>query len=157
MQMDIFFNVYETDLGTLTFAEKRGGLFRLYFGNADIEGKKKATPLLDSAALQLEEYADGKRHEFELPIILEGTPFQMDVWSALRAIPYGQTATYKQIAQQLGNPAACRAVGMANNKNPLAIIVPCHRVVGADGSLTGYAGGIELKRRLLDIERAAFV
>lgn len=155
--MDIFYNVYDTDLGRLTLAEKQDGIFRLYFGSVDMDGRRKATPLLDFAAAQLDEYAVGKRREFDLPLVLEGTPFQRDVWAALMTIPYGETATYKQIAQKLGNANACRAVGMANNKNPLAIIVPCHRVIGSDGSLTGYAGGLELKRRLLEIERKAQV
>ena len=95
----------------------------------------------------------GHRKSFDIPIKFVGTPFQISVWKALQSIPYGQTASYKDIANLIENPRAYRAVGMANNKNPLAIIVPCHRVVGADGSLTGYAGGIKIKEKLLELEK----
>lgn len=111
------------------------------------------TPLLRQAVRELEEYFAGQRRSFTLPLAPAGTPFQCAVWEALRQIPYGQTRSYKQIAQQIGRPAACRAVGMANNRNPIPILIPCHRVVGADGSLTGYAGGLTVKSRLLAIER----
>jgi methylated-DNA-[protein]-cysteine S-methyltransferase len=108
-----------------------------------------------SAAIQLEQYFAGGRTEFELDIELDGTPFERRVWEEVRAIPYGETATYAEIARRIGRPGACRAVGRANGRNPIALIVPCHRVIGSDGSLTGYAGGIELKRALLDLERGA--
>ena len=90
---------------------------------------------------------------FDLPLRMQGTPFQQKVWAALREIPYGETRSYGQIAAQVGNPKAGRAVGMANNRNPIAIIVPCHRVIGANGSLTGYAGGLNVKQELLALER----
>jgi methylated-DNA-[protein]-cysteine S-methyltransferase len=108
-----------------------------------------------SAAIQLEQYFSGDRTEFELDIELDGTPFERRVWEEVRAIPYGETATYAEIARRVGRPGASRAVGRANGRNPIAVIVPCHRVIGSDGSLTGYAGGIELKRTLLDLERRA--
>ncbi len=98
------------------------------------------------------EYLLGDRTEFSLPINMAGTPFQQSVWQALERIPYGETATYKQIAKNIGNEKACRAVGMANNKNPLPIIIPCHRIIGSNNSLVGYAGGLALKRKLLEIE-----
>ena len=105
------------------------------------------------AAEQLREYLRGERKMFDLPLAPEGTVFQKAVWSALQEIPYGQTRSYGEIAAQIGRPKACRAVGMANHCNPIPIFIPCHRVVGADGSLTGYAGGLECKRTLLDLER----
>ena len=109
-------------------------------------------PLLRQAAEQLDQYFAGSRRAFDLPLAPRGTPFQQGVWAALRAIPYGETRTYREIAGQVGNPKACRAVGMANHCNPLAIVVPCHRVVGTDGRLTGYAGGLDIKQLLLDLE-----
>lgn len=110
-------------------------------------------PLLAQAARELGEYFDGIRRTFTFPISLQGTPFQKEVWRALRSIPYGETRTYGQIAAQIGRPKAVRAVGMANHRNPLPIVVPCHRVVGADGSLTGYAGGLDIKTLLLRLEK----
>ncbi|HET9131389.1 MAG TPA: methylated-DNA--[protein]-cysteine S-methyltransferase, partial [Terriglobia bacterium] len=98
---------------------------------------------------------DGRRTQFELPLDVSGTPFQLTVWSELRKIPYGSTCSYIDIARSLGKPGAARAVGMANHENPIAIIIPCHRVVGSDGSLTGYAGGLHLKKKLLSIETQA--
>ncbi|WP_019230401.1 methylated-DNA--[protein]-cysteine S-methyltransferase [Sedimentibacter sp. B4] len=111
------------------------------------------TNLLKNAALQLNEYFEGKRNSFDLPLNPKGTEFQKKVWAALCDIPYGETRSYKQIAEYIGNPKACRAVGMANNKNPIMIFIPCHRVVGSDGSLTGYAGGLDMKEKLLSLEK----
>lgn len=111
------------------------------------------TSLLKNAALQLNEYLEGKRNSFDLPLNPNGTEFQKKVWAALCDIPYGETRSYKQIAEYIGNPKACRAVGMANNKNPIMIFIPCHRVVGSDGSLTGYAGGLDMKEKLLSLEK----
>ena len=101
---------------------------------------------------QLGEYLSGKRKAFDVPYILNGTDFQRRVWNALCDIPYGTTATYRVVAESIGAPRAYRAVGLANNRNPLPIIIPCHRVVGTDGSLTGYAGGLDMKRALLELE-----
>ncbi len=106
---------------------------------------------------QLEEYFQGKRKEFDLPIELRGTNFQKRVWQALSGIPFGITISYKQLAMRIGNPASVRAVGQANGNNPVSLIVPCHRVIGADGSLTGYGGGIERKAALLEFEQAVTV
>ncbi|WP_431947500.1 methylated-DNA--[protein]-cysteine S-methyltransferase [Actinacidiphila sp. bgisy167] len=105
------------------------------------------------AAEQLEGYFAGELTAFDLPLDLRGTPFQQRVWAALRSIPYGSVVTYGQLAEELGSPGASRAVGLANGRNPVGVIVPCHRVVGASGSLTGYGGGLERKRYLLDLER----
>jgi methylated-DNA-[protein]-cysteine S-methyltransferase len=107
-----------------------------------------------AATAQLEEYFAGKRRDFDLALRPEGTPFQLQVWNALRQIPYGETISYKQLAERVGNPASTRAVGAANGRNPLPIVVPCHRVIGSDGSLTGFGGGLPTKKWLLELERA---
>jgi methylated-DNA-[protein]-cysteine S-methyltransferase len=109
--------------------------------------------LLDTAARQLAEYFGGSRTRFDLPVELDGTPFQRTVWQALRSIPYGATISYGELAGRIGQPSASRAVGLANGRNPVSIVVPCHRVIGANGSLTGYGGGIERKRFLLALEQ----
>ena len=114
-----------------------------------------ADPLLLEAAAQLRAYFAGELREFDLPLAPRGTVFQRQVWTAVSAIPYGSTATYAEIAAAIGRPSACRAVGAANGRNPLPLIVPCHRVIGAAGALTGYGGGLERKRSLLDLEAAA--
>ncbi|MCL2210959.1 MAG: methylated-DNA--[protein]-cysteine S-methyltransferase [Treponema sp.] len=116
--------------------------------------KKGESSLLKEAVKQLSEYFNKKRRIFNLPLLLHGTDFQIKVWEALKNIPFGETRSYAQLAAAVGNPKACRAVGMANNKNPVAIIIPCHRVIGSDGSLTGYAGGLKIKKILLDLETA---
>ena len=114
----------------------------------------QTTELLSMATIQLDEYFKGKRTTFSLPFKLTGTPFQLAVWKELQNIPYGQTTSYKEIAQKINKPKACRAVGMANNKNPLPIIIPCHRVIGSNGKLIGYAGGLKLKNYLLELEKS---
>lgn len=108
---------------------------------------------IKEAAQQLDAYWAGELFDFDLPLAPQGTPFQHKVWGALRAIPYGTTATYGEIARSIGSPTACRAVGAANGRNPIAIVVPCHRVIGANGKLTGYAGGLDMKEQLLGHER----
>lgn len=114
----------------------------------------QTTELLSMATIQLDEYFQGKRTIFSLPFKLIGTPFQLAVWKELQNIPYGQTTSYKEIAQKINKPKAYRAVGMANNKNPLPIIIPCHRVIGSNGKLIGYAGGLKLKNYLLELEKS---
>ena len=109
---------------------------------------------MEWAAEELRQYFRGELRRFTFPVEVHGTPFQRSVWEALRTIPYGETRTYGQIAALIGHPRAARAVGMANHRNPLCLVVPCHRVVGAGGGLTGYAGGLEIKRRLLALEQA---
>ena len=106
-----------------------------------------------AVAAQLEEYFAGSRDTFEVPLELHGTPFELRVWNALQEIPYGETMGYGELASRIGQPTAARAVGLANGRNPIGVIVPCHRVIGANGSLTGYGGGIERKRILLELER----
>jgi methylated-DNA-[protein]-cysteine S-methyltransferase len=117
---------------------------------------KAETQLIKKAAAQIEEYLNGKRKKFSFPLDMHGTEFQMDVWRALQTIPYGETRSYKEIAELVKRPKAVRAVGMANHRNPISIIVPCHRVIGHNGSLTGYGGGLPLKRYLLELEQARF-
>jgi methylated-DNA-[protein]-cysteine S-methyltransferase len=134
-------------------AEENNAITGVYFGAEIPTGFVKAeTPLIKKAAAQIEEYLNGKRKKFSLPLSMHGTEFQMDVWRALQSIPYGETRSYKEIAKIVHRPKALRAVGMANHRNPISIIVPCHRVIGHDGSLTGYGGGLPLKRRLLELE-----
>ncbi len=141
-------------VGVLTLREQNGALARLDFGNTLRAGEtQRETELLYQAARQLGEYFAGARKSFDIPLAAAGTTFQKMVWQALCRIPYGQTRSYKDIAIEVGSPKAFRAVGLANNRNPLAIVVPCHRVLGANGSLTGYAGGLDTKRFLLELER----
>lgn len=150
-------------VGPLTMVAEDGrltGLFMQVHRHAPPEeerglpGDPAAAPFA-AAARQLDAYFAGELTSFDLPLALAGTPFQRRVWAALREIPYGQTVTYGQLAARLGSPAASRAVGLANGKNPVSIVVPCHRVIGSDGSLTGYGGGLERKRFLLDLEGGA--
>jgi methylated-DNA-[protein]-cysteine S-methyltransferase len=118
----------------------------------DAAPRAEDAALLAEAARQLGEYFDGRRTEFDLPLALDGTPFQRTVWAELLRIPYGETVTYGELAERIGRPTAARAVGLANGRNPISIVVPCHRVVGATGGLTGYGGGIDRKRQLLEWE-----
>jgi methylated-DNA-[protein]-cysteine S-methyltransferase len=138
----------------LVIAEDTGAIAGVFFGTKPPIGFVKAeTPLIKKAAAQIDEYLTGKRKKFTLPLVMHGTEFQTAVWRALQDIPYGETRSYKEIAAAIGRPKAVRAVGMANNRNPISIIVPCHRVIGHDGSLVGYGGGLPLKQRLLELEQ----
>mgnify|MGYP002802768192 FL=1 len=142
-------------LGPVLLEETDGALTRLSFCGGSPYGKAPETPLLREAAAELAAYFAGNRRQFSLPLALpEGTPWERLVWKTLLAIPYGETRTYAQIAAMAGRPTACRAVGAANRKNPLAVVVPCHRVNGKDGALTGYAGGLWRKKALLKLEGA---
>ena len=145
---------YDTAIGRMRITSDGEALTSALYERADAPSFPD-TPdaLTDEAARQLREYFAGKRREFTVPQRPRGTGFQQAVWQALRAVPYGQTRSYGQIAAAVGNPGASRAVGMANNKNPLMIFVPCHRVVGANGSLVGYAAGLDVKRKLLELEK----
>lgn len=155
---------HETPLGTFVLVAEAGALVGLWpldqarppldVGSATLRSLDETDdPVLRRAATELDEYLAGTRRSFDLPLAPRGTPFQLAVWHALEAIPYGATATYAQLAAAVGRPAAVRAVGQANGRNPIAVVVPCHRVVGADGSLTGYAGGTDRKAALLALER----
>ena len=149
----------DSPVGPLTLVARDGVLSGLYMTEQrhrpadETFGFEDPSPFGD-VITQLAEYFSGARTVFELPLDLLGTPFQRTVWRALVEIPYGETVTYGELAQRLGRPSAARAVGLANGRNPIGIIVPCHRVVGANGDLTGYGGGLERKRRLLDFEQS---
>lgn len=144
----------QSPVGELTLAQEAGALTHLLFGRVEFAGARiEKTPLLGEAWGQLEEYFAGARREFTIPLAPKGTGFQMRVWEALRTIPYGETRSYAQVAALAGSPKAFRAAGMANHHNPISIIIPCHRVIGKDGSLTGYGGGLEVKKFLLDLEK----
>lgn len=149
-----YYYVCEMEPYHITVVEKNGKITETSFGRLEIkDAVYKETPLLKEAVRQLQQYFVGNRKQFELPLGPEGTPFQQKVWAALLTIPYGETRSYKEIAAQIGNAKACRAVGMANHRNPIGIIIPCHRVIGSSGSLTGYAGGIDKKQLLLELEQ----
>ena len=145
---------FDTSFGPMALGEEEGAIVRLYLPNSPTPRlMSHATPLLAEGERQLAEYFAGERGRFDLPLNLKGTPFQQKVWRALLGIPYGQTRTYGDIARAVDSPRGFRAVGMASNRNPIPILVPCHRVVGAGGALVGYAGGLELKAALLALER----
>ncbi|MBP1763856.1 MAG: cysteine methyltransferase [Firmicutes bacterium] len=146
---------YETEIGKIGIADNGKAITHLTFSDKKLpaDGIVRETALIRDAAAQIQGYLAGRRKDFEFPLVMEGTPFQQKVWEALQEIPYGETRSYKEIAVSIRNPKACRAVGMANNKNPIAIVVPCHRVVGANGNLVGYAGGLDIKARLLNLEK----
>ncbi|MCX2779890.1 methylated-DNA--[protein]-cysteine S-methyltransferase [Microbulbifer thermotolerans] len=159
----INYEIYTTRFGAVAIAADTRGLVALAFHSdarpvcAGSHWDRRSSALTDSAAGQLEEYFTGKRREFDLPLCPRGTDFQCRVWEALQRIPYGETRSYRQQAEAMGNPKSVRAVARANGANPIAIVIPCHRVIGADGSLTGYAGGLDIKARLLALEGARFV
>ena len=144
---------YETVLGSVTLVEEDGALLAISTHHV-YEGICQETTLIKEAHQQLSEYLKGERKSFDLPLRMKGTDFQQRVWNALLDIPYGETRSYEQIAEAIGKPKAVRAVGMANNRNPLLIVVPCHRVIGADGKLVGYGAGIEKKEFLLRLEKS---
>ena len=155
----VAYALIETPLGGLGVAWSAAGLRRIWFACADTappvpaEWRRRPEAAF-GAGEQLAAYFSGGRAGFDLPVDACGTPFQRRVWQALTEIPYGSTSTYGEIARRLGRPRAARAVGGANHRNPLPVVVPCHRVIGAGGSLTGYAGGLRIKRFLLDLESA---
>jgi methylated-DNA-[protein]-cysteine S-methyltransferase len=146
-------------IGTLTLVSNGTALTRLSIADADAAADthvpSEADPVLAAAREQLDAYFDMRLTQFDLPLEPRGTDFQQRVWESLRVIPFGETISYAELARRVGNPKAVRAVGAANGRNPLMIIVPCHRVIGADGSLTGFGGGIDRKRWLLEHETRA--
>lgn len=144
--------VMETPIGHLRITADEQGICAV--DRVLDEPRAPETPLLQACVCQLNEYFAGARFSFDLPLHENGTPFQMKCWAALREIPYGETRTYGQQAAMIGNPKATRAVGGANHRNRIMIVVPCHRVVGADGMLTGFGGGLDMKQWLLDHERS---
>jgi len=149
--------IFTTRLGDIKISESNDFITKIQFIKEHIEQKAiafvKVSPLIMQAVTQLEEYLSGARKQFDLPLNPIGTEFQKSVWKILQMIPYGEHWSYKQVAIALSKPTAARAVGMANNKNPIPIIIPCHRVIGANGKLVGYAGGLAIKEKLLKLEQ----
>jgi methylated-DNA-[protein]-cysteine S-methyltransferase len=158
---------HQTEIGELSLGSFGGRLCLLGFGDKgtrgavddrirkklDTEFAEQSDEVLEKAKRQLDEYLKGNRKEFDIPLLMVGTEFQRRVWKALMRVPYGATSTYRQIAEDMGSPRAVRAVGSANRANPISIIVPCHRVIGSDGGLVGYGGGLALKKWLLRLEQ----
>lgn len=150
--MNVLF--HETPIGLLKIVEIGGAITEIRLSGDTLPPNDvlTETPLLLETRRQLTEYFAGKRKTFDLPLSPKGTLFQQKVWAALQTIPYGETRSYKQVAELIGNPKACRAVGLANNKNPIILVIPCHRVIGANGKLVGYACGLDVKEKLLTLE-----
>jgi O-6-methylguanine DNA methyltransferase len=157
----LFYVRTPSPVGPLFLAASTKGLVRLEFEarmqklNLNAAQMHESKPALAPYLRELNEYFSGERREFSLPLDLRGTEFQLACWQALLEIPYGETRSYRDIAQTIGHPHAYRAVGMSNNRNPVAIVVPCHRVIASSGSLCGYGGGLDIKRKLLDLEQAS--
>ena len=154
----IMINFYSenTKIGKITIFEEDGSIIRVVLPILSMSTngcQRVKTPAIAEAFKQLTEFLDRKRTDFNLKLAPKGTPFQKRVWAELLKIPYGKTVSYQDIAVAIGNPKACRAVGMANNKNPIPIFIPCHRVIGKNGKMIGYAGGLDCKKSLLDIEQ----
>lgn len=146
---------YQTSIGEVWIVENGTAITNLYFPGEkpSQDAQVEETALLKKAEEQLQDYLTGKRKSFELPFAPQGTEFQQKVWQALQEIPYGETRSYGEVAKTIGNSKAYRAVGMSNNKNPIPIFIPCHRVIGANGKLVGYAGGLDSKEYLLKLEK----
>ena len=152
----LYYYRYRTPVGQLTVVATCHAVTAILFTGESLPSGavEQETELISRMGAELQEYFAGTRRTFETPIFMEGTPFQISVWKALCAIPYGETRSYKDIAVAIGRPLACRAVGMANNRNRLPFVIPCHRVIGANGTLIGYAGGLNIKQQLLELEQA---
>ena len=142
--------IYTSSIGPIAICEEGGSITNLFLNAGDLKKEMclRQTSLLKEAAEQIGRYLEGELTAFSLPLAPHGTPFMKEVWACLCRIPYGQTATYRDIAEKVGRPSAYRAVGSANHNNPIPLLIPCHRVVGSDGSLKGYLGGRDLKQRL---------
>jgi methylated-DNA-[protein]-cysteine S-methyltransferase len=158
--MTYYFKEMKSPVGVLKLVASNKGLVAILWENDKPNRvpfkslmEKSDHPILKETETQLNAYFAGKLEKFSLPLDASGTEFQKQVWNALLTIPFGQTRSYKQIAEKIGNPKAIRAVGAANGRNPISIVVPCHRVIGADGKLTGFAGGLATKKFLLDVEK----
>ena len=148
------YKIYETIIGKILIEEEEDKISRIEIVKKEYDKKQqKETEIIKKTHEELEEYFKGNRKVFDIPLKIEGTEFQRKVWNALLEIPYGETRTYLDIAKQIGNSKACRAVGMANHNNKIMILIPCHRVIGSNKKLVGYAGGIDVKEKLLEIEK----
>lgn len=145
---------YDTNIGVIYIAEENGYITNISFKNVSSISSTiiKETPIIKDTYIQINDYLNKKRKYFDIPYLIKGTEFQNKVWNELLNIPYGETRSYKEIATAINNPKSCRAVGLANNKNPLPLIVPCHRVIGSNNKLVGYAGGLHIKEFLLKLE-----
>ncbi len=156
MAEQCFHHSLESPIGELILCQEEGFITRLILPGEDFVhgGTESSTGLLENAACQIREYFRGERKEFDLPLKPEGTDFMKQVWAQLLLIPYGKTASYGSVAASLGRPGASRAVGMANNRNPLPVLIPCHRVISSRGTLTGYRGGLKMKEFLLNLEKS---
>ncbi len=151
------YKIYETIIGKILIEEEEDKISRIEIVKKEYDKKQqKETEIIKKTHEELEEYFKGNRKVFDIPLKIEGTEFQRKVWNALLEIPYGETRTYLDIAKQIGNSKACRAVGMANHNNKIMILIPCHRVIGSNKKLVGYAGGIDVKEKLLEIEKCKF-
>lgn len=151
------YKIYETIIGKILIEEEEDKISRIEIVKKEYDKKhQKETEMIKKTHEELEEYFKGNRKVFDIPLKIEGTEFQRKVWNALLEIPYGETRTYLDIAKQIGNHKACRAVGMANHNNKIMILIPCHRVIGSNKKLVGYAGGIDVKEKLLEIEKCKF-
>lgn len=142
----------DTEIGRLYLAEEDGYIVRLTVNKAPVKDKHGESPLLQQAAAEVMEYLAGERKTFSIPVKAQGTKFQEDVWAALQRIPFGETRSYGEIAREIGSPKGARAVGMACNRNPILLMIPCHRVVGSTGKLVGFACGLPMKEKLLHLE-----
>jgi methylated-DNA-[protein]-cysteine S-methyltransferase len=154
---EVYYTRFESPVGALLLAGDAKALRQVSFESSKRSPPSRPDWKQDKAPFeevfrQLQAYFRGELKEFDLPLVMEGTEFQLRVWNALRAIPYGETISYAQLAERIGNPRAVRAVGLANGSNPIPIIVPCHRVIGSNGSLTGFGGGLSTKKMLLELE-----
>ena len=144
---------HPSEIGPLEVVGNQRGIFTITFGADEFESDRNLPAPMTECLRQLAEYFKGRRQKFSIPLLLEGTDFQKAVWRQLQKIPFGQTASYGDVARAIGSPKAFRAVGNANNKNPIPLIIPCHRVIGSDGKLVGFGGGIWRKEWLLDHEK----
>ncbi|HAS8475547.1 TPA: methylated-DNA--[protein]-cysteine S-methyltransferase [Vibrio vulnificus] len=152
-----YYAQFSSPFGLVTVQANDQGLLGIWFEQhttlpTELGCDAASHPVISETRQQLEQYFSGQRQQFDLPLAAQGTEFQQKVWQALTLIPYGQTCSYQDLANAIGNPKAVRAVGLANGKNPISIVVPCHRVIGKNGKLTGYAGGLERKQQLLALE-----
>lgn len=154
MQDGVTYTYCGSPMGNIRIGCQESKIVSLYFGDeVEMPDTFESSTVGKEAARQLQEYFAGKRTVFDLPLAPSGTAFQRSVWDALCEIPFGETRSYRKIAEAIGNPKACRAVGMANNRNPISIVIPCHRVIGANGDLVGYGGGLDKKAWLLQLEK----
>ena len=154
VEQSTYYCTYESPFGPITLQSDGTALTGLDFGqNGQQPIHSSQREIFTRTRQELDEYFNGRRKDFSIALHTIGTPFQKQVWEALRTIPYGETRSYEDIAIQIGNPKACRAIGMANNRNSIGIIIPCHRVIGKDGTLVGYAGGLDKKIALLELEK----